>query len=347
MVAQIVEDGNGITIVCDEDVENIISSTVAIVRYQGEHGLYDIGGQRIVERSPYPIGWNDGYILSSMPEGGKKHYRLYTKMLKPVREWSADSCILFQNDILAIRNEEEWSIIDAAGTVVYRTRRRIRNGCFPFIVLDSANSLVDTRTNEILLDSVESIMPWGRGAVVEVLRENDYGSKEYHWLDFASKRRIDLGYDVKCNTDNDLIAYYWTRRWTVFDTNMVIRCKLDRAVVEYNDSVRVEYSNDDQSWCIIDLIGDRRQCGYRYVVPDGKGFYLVIHNLQWGLIRYDGKVIIPMCEPIYRSSNPKQHSHVVWLPNFSADNVIRSRMSYGLTISYYYDDTGYHRLFPD
>lgn len=336
-------------LICEEDVESVLSSRAAAVRHQGERCLYDIVDKRIVERNLEWIRCEEGYTLAALSEGRKERYHLYTDNLKLLREWSADSSLLFSAGIVAVKDEGEWSIVDVTGTVIYRTRRGVKGGCFPFLVLDSANVFFDTRTDRILLDSVESIIRWGSGVIVEVSQTNDTSSMPtaFYWFDRSSKKRMDLGRDVHYLTDNSLMVYDWKKWRTILDTNMVIRCKLDRSVAECNDSIRVEYSQSGGGWCIIDLVRNERRCGYRYVFPDGKGFYIVVQNMQWGLIRYDGKVIIPMCEPVYVDASPRSHLRVVWLPHFCGENMVAGHITYERTRMYRYDDNGYYRIFPD
>jgi len=336
-------------LICEDDVESILSSRAATVRYQGGLCLYDIASKRIVERDLQWVTSRGGYILSVLPEERKERYRLHTDSLKPVREWIADSSILFSAGVVAIKNEGEWSIMDYTGAIVYRTRRELTDGCFPFLVLDSADALFDTRTDEVLLDSVESIVRWGSGVIVEVSQQSDssFMPSAFYWFDRSSKKRIELGRDVSYETDNNLMVYDWKKWRTIFDTNMVVLCKLDRSIAECNDSVRVEYSESGDGWCIVDLVRDERRCGYRYIFPDGNGFYIVIQNLQWGLIRYDGKVIIPMCEPVFVDASPKSHLRVAWLPHFSGDDMVAGHITRERTRTYRYDDNGYYRMFPD
>lgn len=337
-----------IPVVHETDVEDVFSSTAAVIQYRGERCLYDITSKCIVERSLHSARNRDGFILTESRIGSMWNYHLYSKILKPIREWKADSSILCASGTVAVKRGSEWTIADVSCSIVYRTSHQIRSVCYPLLVLDSADALFDTRTNEVRLDSVVGIMRWGNGAIVETESNGqvEWISSAYYWFDFSSEKIVDLGSEANPETDNTLHIYDWnSKSRTVLDTNMVVRCKVDRSVMECSDSVRVEYSKDDGGWCIFDLMKNVRSCGYGHVFPDGKGFYIVVQDLRWGLIRYDGTVIIPIDEPVFTSGT--SHCRTALLPHFSADNLVSTHLSRDKVRSYYYDESGYHRLFPD
>lgn len=142
-----------IPIVRENDVEHVFSSSSALIQYQGERCLYDINSKCIVERSLNSARYWDGFILTESRVGALWNYQLYSKTLKPIREWKADSSILCASGTVAVKRDSEWTIADVSGSILYRTSHQIRDACYPLLLLDSGDVFLDTRTNEIRMDS--------------------------------------------------------------------------------------------------------------------------------------------------------------------------------------------------
>lgn len=325
-------------VIRDQDVIDVFSSKVAVVRHQGEKCLYDIRNGIIVERNIDDAWYYDGYLLSKR---SARKYTLYSKEVEVIRAWTSDSSRLLSDGAVAIKTKELWSVIALDGKTSYTSKQAIIRWSSPYVVLDSSRVLVNTATGDMLMDSVMVFFRWGKGIVIE---RDANETTTYYWYSSVDNSRVDLGTRIVWGTHNSIVFRDSNNKETVYDTNMTVLCQSSNWVLECTKFLRVEYSRFGQTWCFIDLMGSDTRCGYDGIWPNGEGAYLVRKKDAWGLLRYDGKVIIPITQETFVGDG---HINTVRGGEYHGDNVIKYYTSLNNVSYYYYDINGYSKLFAD
>lgn len=325
-------------VIRDQDVIDVFSSKVAVVRHQGEKCLYDIRNGVIVERNIDDVWYDNGYILARRLV---KRYTLYSRELEVVRTWQSDSSRLLSDGAVAIKTKELWSVIALDGKTSYTSKQAIIRWSSPYVVLDSSRVLVNTVTGSMLMDSAMLFFRWGKGVIVG---RDTNGTTTYFWYSSDDNRRLDIGNELEWITHNSIVFSDSSRRNIVYDTNMTVLCQSPNRVMECGKFVRVEYSRSGETWCFIDLIGSDTRCGYDGVWPNGEGVYLVRKESKWGMLRYDGKVIIPVTHEILVGDG---YDSISKGSSYNGKNVIKYYTSLTNVSYYYYDINGYSKLFAE
>jgi len=246
-------------IVRDSNVLDVLSARTALILHSGKTCLYDIRGKYIVEEGYESVEHSDGYVMTQSLHGKKKRYRLYDQNLEPIREWTATSSRILADGYVSVEREGRWDLVAPNGKVAYRSHRSIFFAQLPFLVLDSASVLFDTRLDKSVVDSVEMLFRWGKGAIIEAATSQ---GAQYTWLDFTSERRVDLGNEILSSTASYIVFRDSNKTKIVYDTNMNVRCRSDKYILECSDIIRVEYSQSARTWCFIDLVGSDTRCGW-------------------------------------------------------------------------------------
>lgn len=323
-------------VIRDQDVIDVFSSKVAVVRHQGEKCLYDIRNGIIVERNIEDAWHYDGYLLSRR---SARKYTLYSKEVEVVRTWTSDSSRLLSDGAVVTKAKGLWSVSSYDGKVVHTSKQAAIRWSPPYVVVDSARVLVNTVTGNTLMDSVMLFFRWGRGIIVG---RDANETTNYYWYSSVDNSRVDLGTEIVWIAYNSIVFRDSNSQKTVYDTNMTVLCHSPNRVMECGKFVRVEYSYFGETWCFIDLMGSDTRCGYDEILPDGEGAYLVRKKDAWGLLRYDGKFIIPIRNETYSGD-----SHTRRGAEYHGANVIRYYARPASVSYYYYDINGYSKLFAE
>lgn len=325
-------------VIRDQDVIDVFSSRAAVVRYEDEKCLYDIRNGLIIERNLIDV-WNDGGYLLSMRSA--RRYTLYSATMEVVRTWEADSSRLLSDGAVAVKENGQWSVISSDGKVIHTSKQAIIRASFPYVVIDSARVLVNTVTGDRLMDSVLLFFRWGHGIVVG----RDSGeTSNYYWYSSVDNSRLDLGAEIVWATRSSIVFRDPNSKETAYDTSMTVLCQSSNWILECSKFLRVEYSRSGRTWCFIDMIGSDTRCGYDGIWPNGEGIYLVRKGYKWGLLRYDGKVIIPITHDIYVGDG---HNNISRWGSYNGENVIKYYTSLNSVSYYYYDINGYSKLFAE
>lgn len=322
----------------DQDVVDVFSSRIAVVRYQNEKCLYDIRNGVVVERNIADASHEDGYLLTTSIRS-KGRYTLYSKHLDVIRTWKADSSRLLSDGAVAVKSNGQWLVVSNDGKTVHTSKQAVIRSSPPYVVIDSSRVLINTITGDMLMDSVMLFFRWGKGIVVG----RDSGeTTSYYWYSSVDSRRSYLGNEIVWVTQHSMVFRDSSKEKTVYDTNMTVLCHSPNQVLECGEFLRVEYSYSGETWCFIDLMGSDTRCGYDGIWPDGEGAYLVRKGYKWGMLRYDGKVIIPITHEIFVGDG---HNSISRWGAYNGDNVIKYYTSLDSVSYYYYDINGYSKLF--
>lgn len=323
----------------DQDVIDVFSSRIAVVQYQNEKCLYDIRNGIIVERNIADASHEDGYLLTTSVRS-KGRYTLYSKHLDVIRTWKADSSRLLSDGAVAVKSNGQWLVVSNDGKAVHTSKQAVVRSSPPYVVIDSSRVLINTKTGDMLMDSVMLFFRWGKGIVVG--RDSGETTSYYWYRTVGNSSRLSLGTEIVWAAHNSIVFRDSNNSETVYDTSMTVLCQSSNWVLECSKFLRVEYSRSGRTWCFIDLMGSDTRCGYDGIWPDGEGTYLVRKGYKWGMLRYDGKVIIPITHEIFVGDG---HNSISRWGSYNGDNVIKYYTSLDSVSYYYYDINGYSKLF--